>query len=62
MVDDVQQRSVRATDPAQVDRLGRLGSWSSALVMLLMSSGLLTNGVGAAERDRPFLIGALTAS
>jgi putative ABC transport system substrate-binding protein len=32
------------------------------LTVLLVSSGLLSSGAGAAERDRPFRIGALTES
>ncbi|MBI3303093.1 MAG: ABC transporter substrate-binding protein [Deltaproteobacteria bacterium] len=35
---------------------------STSLMVLLMSSGLLIGAAGAAERARPFLIGALTAS
>ncbi len=44
----------------------RLGGYrwsrSVALVVLLLSSGLLRGGTGAAERARPILIGALTES
>jgi putative ABC transport system substrate-binding protein len=36
--------------------------WYVALVMLLMSSGLLTGSAGAEERTQPIKIGALTAS
>jgi putative tryptophan/tyrosine transport system substrate-binding protein len=36
--------------------------WRRILVMLLVGSGLLTGGVGAADHAGPFLIGALTDS
>ena len=36
--------------------------WSVALVVLLVSTGLLTDGVGAEERAQPIKIGVLTAS
>ena len=62
MVGGNQHRRVGTTGHTQVDWLGRLWPWPIALVILLMSSGLLTNGVDAAERGRPFLIGGLTAS
>ena len=35
---------------------------SIVLVVFLVSGGLLPSGVGAAEHDRPFRIGALTSS
>jgi putative ABC transport system substrate-binding protein len=40
----------------------KLAVGSTSLMVLLMSSGLLIGAAGAAERARPFLIGALTAS
>src|SRR5713101_3703264 len=36
--------------------------WRIALVVLLVSSGLLTGGVGAGERAQPIKIGVLTSS
>ena len=40
----------------------RRWQWYVALVVLLMSSGLLTGGVGAEERNQPIKIGVLTSS
>jgi putative ABC transport system substrate-binding protein len=37
-------------------------SWTLLAILLLMSSSLFPRGVGAAERPRPFRIGALTTS
>ncbi len=64
MVDDTQHRRAgAATGHTQVDLLGRLWPWLYiALVILLMSSGPLTDVAGAADRDRPIRIGALTTS
>ena len=41
---------------------GRRWQWCVALVMLLVSSGLLTGDVGAEERAQPIKIGVLTSS
>jgi len=40
----------------------RRGQWPIALVVLLVSSGLLTGSVGVEERAQPIKIGVLTAS
>src|SRR5262244_3710148 len=37
-------------------------TWPIALVVLLVSSGLLLSGAGPARRTRPFLIGVLSES
>jgi putative ABC transport system substrate-binding protein len=60
MVDDRQQQ--RGGDLAQVNWHGRLWPLYIAFIIFLISSILLGGGTYAAKRDRPFLIGALTAS
>jgi putative tryptophan/tyrosine transport system substrate-binding protein len=62
MVDGAQHRRVETTGHTQLDWLGRLWPWALALVMLLISSGLLPRGTDAAERVLPLRIGALTDS
>lgn len=62
MVDGMQHRRGEPTGHPQADWLGRLWPWSVALVMLLLSHGLLPRGTEAAERARPLRIGALTDS
>jgi putative tryptophan/tyrosine transport system substrate-binding protein len=62
MVAGTQHRRGRSTVHTQADWLGRLWPWAIALVMLLLSSGLLPRGTEATERARPRRIGALTDS
>ena len=62
MVEGTQPRRAGITGHTQVDWCGCLWLWSLALVMLLLSCGLLTSGPEATERARPLRIGALTES
>jgi putative tryptophan/tyrosine transport system substrate-binding protein len=62
MVEGTPHRSGGTTGHTQVDWFGCLWVWSIALVMLLLSSGLLASGPEAAERARPRRIGGLTDS
>ncbi len=62
MVDGTPHQKVGATGHTQVNWLGRLWPWSIVSVMLLVSSGLLPGGTGAAERALPVRIGVLTDS
>ena len=62
MVEGTPHRSEGTTGHTQVDWFGCLWLWSIALVMLLLSSGLLPSGPEAAERARPRRIGGLTDS
>jgi putative tryptophan/tyrosine transport system substrate-binding protein len=58
----VRHQRVGNTAPRQAGLCGRWWQWYVILIMLLPSSGLVTGDVSAAERARPFLIGALTES
>jgi putative tryptophan/tyrosine transport system substrate-binding protein len=55
-------RAVGNTAPGQGLRCGRWWQWHVALVVILLSAELLAGGASAAERPRPFHIGALTES
>ncbi len=61
-VDVVRHQRVGNTAPGQGRLCGRRWQWHVALIMFLVSNGLLTGGVSAAERTRPFRIGVLTES
>ena len=54
--------SIADTTKARGSPCRRRWLWGGTLVVLLVGSGLLTGGVGAANRASPFLIGALTDS
>jgi ABC-type nitrate/sulfonate/bicarbonate transport system substrate-binding protein len=54
--------SIAGTTKARGSSCRRRWLWVGTLVVLLVGSGLLTGGVGAANRASPFLIGALTDS
>jgi ABC-type uncharacterized transport system substrate-binding protein len=58
----VWHRRVENTALSQGRLSGRWWQWYVGLMALLLSYGLLTGGVGAAERSRPFRIGVLTES
>lgn len=61
-IDVVRHWRVGKTMPGQGRRCGRSWQWHGVLVVLLLSSELFAGGADAAERPRPFRIGALTES
>jgi hypothetical protein len=60
--DVVRQRRAGDTAPCQDRLCGRWWQWHVALIVLLLGSGLSFDEASAAERPRPFRIGALTES
>lgn len=60
--DVVRRCQAGKTAPSQGRLSGRWWQWHVGLIALLVSHGLLTGGVGAAERTHPFRIGVLTES
>ncbi len=56
---NIPERSMRQT---WNHPFGHRWTWSVALMIFLMGSGLLIGDAGAAERTQPFRIGALTPS
>jgi putative tryptophan/tyrosine transport system substrate-binding protein len=60
--DVVRHRRAGHTAPSQGRLCGRWWQWHVVLVVLLVSSGMITGDVGAAERTRLFRIGVLTES
>jgi hypothetical protein len=58
----VRHRRIENMAPGQGRLCGGRWLWYVALIALLVSNGLLIGSIGAAERPRPFRIGALTES
>jgi putative tryptophan/tyrosine transport system substrate-binding protein len=61
-VEVVRHQRVGNTAPDQGCLCERRWQWHVALIMLLLSSGMVTGDMSAAERYRPFRIGVLTES
>jgi putative ABC transport system substrate-binding protein len=61
-VEVVRHQRVGNTAPFQARLCIRRWQWHVALIMLLLSSGMVTGDMSAAERYRPFRIGVLTES
>jgi putative tryptophan/tyrosine transport system substrate-binding protein len=61
-VDVVRHWRVGNTAPDQGRLCGRRWQWHVTLTMFLLSSGIVTGDMSAAERHRPFRIGVLTES
>ena len=62
MVDAIPHQQVGTCNRSPVNGFGGLWPLVIALVMLMMSYGLLTNGAQAADRSRPIRIGVLSTS